>query len=94
MYNYIVSGSRLVELTSDNINNYMDKTVKMRFSTLCKCKNGICNKCAGNMFKRLGIENVGVAESQVASTLKNKSMKNFHDSTISTVFFDAEYAFK
>lgn len=94
MYCYIIDRGRLVELTSDVVNTYIGKEVKMRFSTMCKCKNGICEKCAGGLFKRLGIENVGVAESQVASTLKNKSMKNFHDSTLKLITFDAETAFK
>ena len=26
---------------------------------MCEAKNGICNKCAGNLFYRLGIRNVG-----------------------------------
>lgn len=95
MYCYIVeSGGRLVELTSDNVEKYIGREVKMRFCTMCKCKNGICEKCAGGLFKRLGMENIGVATAQVASTLKNKSMKQFHDTTLKLVKFDAENAFK
>ena len=61
---------------------------------MCKCKNGICEKCAGNLFNRIGITNIGVATSQIPSTLKNKSMKAFHDSTLKLVQFDPEMAFK
>ena len=93
MYCYIVDNGRLVELTSDVIDRYIGKTVKMRFATLCKCKTGICGKCGGGLFKRIGIENAGVATSQYASRLKNLSMKSFHDSTLNLITFDAEAAF-
>lgn len=81
MYSYIISGSRLIELTSDNMDTYIGKTVKLRFSALCESKTGICNKCMGNLFYRLNKKNVGLALTQIGSTLKNKQMKAFHDST-------------
>lgn len=96
MYNYIIEGSKLVELTSDNMSKYIGKTVKMRFSSMCKrLDNGgmICNKCAGNLFYRLGIKNIGAATSRIPSILKNKCMKAFHDSTVKTVEIDPMKAF-
>ena len=88
MYSYIVEGSRLVELTSDNRDSYIGKKVKLRYSGLCESEKGICNKCAGNLFTRLGIKNVGVASYVIPAKIKLKSMKNFHDSTVKT--FDME----
>lgn len=95
MYNYIIEGSKLVELTSDNRSKYIGKKVKMRFSSMCKRTNNgkICNKCAGNMFYRIGIENIGVACSQIPSTLKLRCMKGFHDTTIHTTEIDPMKAF-
>ena len=85
MYNYIIKpNGELEELTSDNIDKYMNKTVKMRFSIFCKSKTGICNKCAGNFFYRRGGRNIGLATIQIPSTIKLRSMKAFHDSTITT----------
>lgn len=81
MYSYIVDNGKLVELNSDTMNNYLNKKVRFRFSSMCESKTCICNKCAGNLFYKIGITNVGVAESMVPSTLKNISMKAFHDST-------------
>lgn len=81
MYSYIVEGSNLIELTTKNVDKYRGKTVKMRFSSLCENEH-ICNKCAGNLFYRMGIANVGVATPQLASKLKNIFMKGFHDSTV------------
>ena len=93
MYNYIISGSSLIELTSKNKDKYINKKVKFRFSSMCKSKNYICNKCAGNLWYRLGIKNVGLLTAQVPSKLKNISMKSFHDSVVNTTEIDPMRAF-
>ena len=93
MYNYIVSGSNLIELTSDNADSYIGKTVKFRFSSLCESKTGFCNKCAGNLFYRINMPNVGVSTSQIPSKLKLICMKQFHDSTINTTTMNIAKAF-
>lgn len=86
MYSYVVnSNGTLTEITSENKNKFINKTVKLRFSAFCKSKNGICEKCAGTLFNRIGIENIGLGCMIIASTIKNKQMKNFHDSTMSLV---------
>lgn len=90
MYSYIVEGNRLIELTSENRDKYIGKTVKMRYSSLCRSKDCICNKCLGNLFYRLTtnkdgtkyIKNVGAASPQLASRLKNINMKAFHESLV------------
>lgn len=84
MYSYIMENGKPVELTSDNINKYIGKTVNMRYSSMCESKDGICNICAGNLFTRLKIKNIGIACYNICSVIKNKSMKSFHDSTVKT----------
>lgn len=82
-YSYIQEGNKLIELTSDNVDKYLNKTVRIRFSSLCESKNGkICSKCAGNKFYRLGIKNIGNTVPQVGSKIKNINMKAFHDSQV------------
>lgn len=94
MYSYIVDNNRLVELTSENKSRYLNKEVKIRFSAFCEAKEGyFCNKCAGNLFYRLGIENVGSATPQIPSKIKNLLMKKFHDSVINFSDMDIEKAF-
>ena len=93
MYNYIISGSSLVELTSKNRDKYLNKKVKLRFSSMCESKEYICSKCAGNLWYRLGIKNIGLLTAQVASKLKNISMKSFHDSVVTTAEMDPMKAF-
>lgn len=80
MYSYIVEGSKLIRLDSTNVEKYRGKTVKMRFSSLCE-HDKICNKCAGDLYYLLDVKNVGAATPQLASCIKNISMKAFHDST-------------
>lgn len=93
MYCYVIESSRLVEITSENKDKYIGKKIKMRFSSMCESKTGICNKCAGNMFYRLKIKNIGTATPQIPSKLKNLSMKSFHDSTVNITEMDPMKAF-
>lgn len=94
MYSYIVEGSKLTELTSENRNKYLNKEVKFRFTALCEAKDGyFCSKCAGNLFYRLGVDNVGSVTPQIPSRVKVLLMKKFHDSVINFSEMDVEKAF-
>ena len=95
MYSFIVDGKDLVELTTETLPKYLNKTVKFRFSSLCEWhEHGkICNACIGNLFYRLGVENIGTIAPQVASTVKNRQMKGFHNSTVKLHEIDVNKAF-
>ena len=93
MYNWMIEGSRLVELTSDNMDKYIGKKVKFRFASMCESKNGFCSKCAGNLFYRIGVKNVGIAQSQVAEKLKAKMLAAFHVSAVKVAEMDVNKAF-
>lgn len=75
MYSYIIEGNKLIELTSKVKDKYIGKTVKLRYAGFCEEPKYICNKCAGNLFARLGMENIGVASYAMMSKIKLKSMK-------------------
>jgi hypothetical protein len=94
MYNYVIKNNgELEEINLDTRDKYMNKKVKMRFSTHCKSKTGICNKCAGNFFYRRGSRTIGLATVQVPSRLKLVAMKAFHDGTVKTSTIDPMKAF-
>lgn len=103
MYSYIQEGNTLIELTRKNKDKYLGKTVKMRFSSLCKDKKSgcICNKCMGNMPYRLytdavnenSIKNIGCATPQLASKIKLINMKAFHESLVTFTEMDPMKAF-
>lgn len=94
MYCYVINNDgSLEEITSKNKSKFIGKTVRLRFSSMCEAKNGICNKCAGNLFYRLGIRNVGASTPQIPSRLKVLSMKLFHDDQLNFTEMDPMSAF-
>ena len=95
MYCFVIGNNgSLTEITSDNKDKFIGKTVKMRYSALCQAKNGcICEKCAGTLYNRIGIENIGLGCNIMASSMKNASMKAFHDSSLNLTTIDPNEAF-
>lgn len=95
MYCFVINNNNtLTEITSKNKDKFIGKTVKMRFSSLCKAKNGtICEKCAGTLYNRIGIENIGLGCMVYASSLKNLAMKSFHDSSLNLAKIDPDKVF-
>lgn len=83
MYRYIIEGKKLVMLDESNIKSYIGKEVKMRSPMYC-IGDKLCRYCAGELYTKLGITNIGLTASRVASTLLNLNMKKFHDSTAHT----------
>ena len=95
MYCYMIEpNGKLVEITSKNRDSIIGKRIKIRFSSLCEAKDGhFCNMCAGNLWYRLGITNVGVITPQIPSKLKNLMMKSFHNSQVSLTEMNVMEAF-
>lgn len=88
-YRYIVENGKLVELTPEVIGNYIGKTVKLRSVMYCT-GDKICHHCAGNMFYKLGITNIGLTTSRIATTLTKLGMKKFHDATVNAQQIDID----
>lgn len=80
LHRYIVSGNSLVLLDSNNIDKYVNKKVRFRSPMYCK-GDKLCSKCAGILYYKLGIENIGLTATKLAGTLLNLNMKKFHNST-------------
>jgi hypothetical protein len=83
----------LEALTPKNYEKYLNKNINFRFASLCESKTGFCNKCIGDLFYKLGMNNIGTGMAKIPSTLKNISMKSFHDSTVKTTQIDVDKAF-
>ena len=93
-FSYMIgSGGQLIELLPENAAKYIGKKVKMRYSAMCHSKNGICEACAGTFFRRVGIENIGMATMVGASSIKNSNMKKFHDATLKLIHIDPHKLF-
>lgn len=79
---FIKEGGKLIELTHQNIGSYIGKTVQMRSIMYCN-NDHICSKCAGSLFSKLGIKNIGTVVSNMSGSLLNLSLKSFHSSAVS-----------
>ena len=89
MYRYIIDGKKLVLLDDRTMLKYIGKTVKMRSVLYCTSDKR-CNICAGELYYKLGIQNIGLTAAKVGSNLLNMSMKSFHDSTVKVTDIKAE----
>jgi len=68
-------------LTEDNIDKYIEKEIVIRSPLFCR-GDKICNKCAGELFYKLGVKNAGLLNDSMSGVLMNMSMKKFHDATV------------
>jgi len=87
LYRYIKKGNSLVCLEPDVIDNYIGSFIQLRSPLYCKGKK-ICNKCAGDIFYLIGVENVGLMANKLSSISLNLSLKKFHDQSLHTSKFD------
>lgn len=78
---YIVDGGKYVLLSEDVIDKYIGKHINLRSVLYCRGGSKKCNICLGDIYYKLGIENVGLATSKLASTILNLNMKKFHDAS-------------
>ena len=90
LWQYIVEDSgRLVLLDSNNFTNYINKTVKFRSPIGCLTPK-ICNKCMGERFYKLGIENVGLTTGRLPNSIMNSSLKSFHSTKVKFTTVDPD----
>lgn len=88
---YIIEGNKLIELTDDVMPKYIGKKVKMRSPMYCLYPGDkLCSKCAGEMFYRQGITNVGLATSSIGNHFLNFLMKSFHNPNQRLIYVDPD----
>ena len=80
LYRHAVDNGKIVLLKEDNIKNYVGREIKLRSPMYCVGKK-MCRVCAGLMYEKLEIDNIGLTGARVSSTLLNLSMKKFHDTS-------------
>lgn len=78
---FIKEGGKLIELTNENIKSYIGKTVQMRSIMYCT-NDHICSKCAGTLFHKIKVKNIGTLVSNMSGSLLNLSLKAFHSSAV------------
>lgn len=81
LYRYVLIGGKETMLDESNIERYIGKELLMRSPLYCK-SDKICNKCAGELYYKLGIQNAGLLASTMSGSLMNLALKKTHDQTI------------
>lgn len=86
--NSIIINGKSIELTEENIDKYVGKTVQMRSPAYCKTEGA--NFCATCMGKRLSVspEAISTYAADIGSVFMNTEMKKMHGSTMSIAHMD------
>ena len=80
---YIIENNKLVLLTKDNINNYMNKEVNLRDPLFCKSETGVCIYCIGENYRGHEQE-VPMEATSLGGEYLNASLKKFHGVELKT----------
>lgn len=70
----------LVEITTENYKNYINKIINIRSPILCKSKN-LCTTCYGNLYKYVNSRFVGIVAAQTLGEVGTQLvLRTFHTS--------------
>jgi hypothetical protein len=86
-YRYIKKGNSLLYLSEEELEKQVGNYVELRSPLYCKGKC-ICNKCAGELYYKLGIRDIGLTANKVTSIAMNSALKMFHDQSIKSTTID------
>ena len=89
VYTYIEENGQLKLLTPENISSYVGKIVNIRTPMTC-LSSKICNKCAGELFYKLGANNAGLFSGYLSHAMLNLALKSKHDASIKLYQIDTE----
>lgn len=81
VWQYAVEKGKLVLLTDDNRDHFINRVVMLRSPIGC-LSDKLCNKCMGERFYKLQIKNVGLTAGRISNSIMNASLKNFHTTKI------------
>lgn len=92
LYRYIKNGKNKTLTTLDNIDSFVGKTVDLYSPQCCK-HDAICAKCAGQVYHKLGITNVGLVATIITQSLLNFKLKSKHDLSQTAYIIPEDYLF-
>lgn len=92
LYRNIDEGGKVVLLDTKNLSSYIGKTVKL-YSPQCCTHASICAKCAGQLFYKMGVTNIGLLTSDPTDALLNLKLKSKHDLSMKAGSIPKNYIF-
>lgn len=93
LYHFMKVGDNYVRLEPSNKDKYMNRLMKFRLPDYC-CGKKLCNRCAGDRYYLLGIDNIGLTFGRVSNSTLRALMKKSHDSTVDVYSLDTNSIFK
>lgn len=78
LYRYVQKNGKPFLTTLDNIDQFVGQTVRL-YSPQCCLHDKICAKCSGQLFRKLGVTDVGMLTTQITQKLLNIKLKSKHD---------------
>lgn len=88
LYRNIKVGSKVVQISPETMDEYKGKSVDMYTPLYCKNEGSLCAKCAGSMYYKVGIKNIGLLTNRIGTTLLNASLKQMHDTALKLTRID------
>jgi hypothetical protein len=76
-----LKGTKLILLNSENLSLLDGKVVMMRSPMFCR-SDKFCSRCMGDFFHRMQMYSPGLFVSKIGSQVLNKSLKKFHDLSV------------
>jgi hypothetical protein len=92
LYRYINDNGKKVLITIENVDNYLDKTIRL-YSPQCCLQHKICGKCAGRVFHNMKVTNVGLLTTPITQKLLNLKLKSKHDLSQSAGVIPEKFVF-
>ena len=78
LYRYVQKNGKPFLTTLDNIDQFVGQTVRL-YSPQCFLHDTIWAKCSGQLFRKLGVTDVGMLTTQITQKLLNLKLKSKHD---------------
>ncbi len=78
LYRYVQKNGKPLLTTLDNIDQFVGQTVQL-YSPQCCLHDSICAKCSGQLFRKLGVTDIGMLTTQITQKLLNIKLKSKHD---------------
>ena len=78
LYRYVQQNGKPFLITLDNIDEFVGKTIQL-YSPQCCLHDSICAKCSGQLFRKLGVTDIGMLTTQITQKLLNIKLKSKHD---------------
>jgi hypothetical protein len=88
VYRNFKEGNRDKQLTSDNLDRYINSTLNFYSPMCCLSNDTVCAKCLGSMFYKLDMLEIGALATRITSSITQSRLKAKHDASQAVASLD------